>query len=337
MTKKLLAFVLILNINAIASAQLSAEPRDDFIATIYYSCVTPSEKGKEVDARRRRYCNCAATKIADQLDTETVKQIESKQRELDTSVVNAAVGWCRENFAEYSEFPPISKIAKTKDTNNSILFDGKSHRFTAFRQHTYTKEFQLIKTTELENGKYLYDVSIQPDRAKNILSDLRSRKDFALVPLAGSAPRLMEMGFDFTFLIPELSGYLAIDSRRNLLTTQVFNKKDGLFYETHYVRSQALICTALKEERSRIQKSSAISIFREILLVAIRSYAGESYKGGTFIGNTTDGKSLSGTYTIYDNSWLGEHYSRGLDAVFKGTASTSQINAEISRLNCEEF
>lgn len=40
------------------------------------------------------------------------------------------------------------------------------------------------------------------------------------------------------------------------------------------------------------------------------------------------------TYTQYNNAWLGEHYSRGLDAVFNGTASMSQVNGEIERLEC---
>jgi hypothetical protein len=332
--RKLITLVLVFVAHSTAIAQLTGEPRDDFTTSFYHSCQTPKPASKEDGIKRVRLCNCLSMKLADSLDNETLKMIEKEQRSLDSGLMENTVSWCKQNYMEYSEAPPVSEIAKNKNTNSSILFNGETHRFTAFRQYAYTKEFQLVRTVELENGKYLYDINIQPGRSRNTIVDLTSRREYSLAPLAGTAPRAIAVGFDFAFFITESAGFLLIDSKKNLLTTQVFDEKNGLFYETHYVRSQALICTALSEAKSRVQKSVAVSIFKEILLIAIKSYAGTSYSGGNFTAYTSNGTTVSGTYTKYDNSWLGEHYSRGLDAVFNGTASLSQINTEINRLNC---
>lgn len=324
----------------VAYARLSGEVRDDFITSLYHSCRTPkkpSEPSTELDqAKKSRLCNCAATWMADAIDLETVKLVELGQKSIDPRLLTEAVQWCKDHYADYSDMPPLSEVTKKKSRNGSALFDGKTHRFTAFRQHTYTKDFQLVKTVELENGKDLYDLSLRSDLSDAGLVEVRSRERYRLLPLAGSHPKLVASGYDFAFSMPNLSPYavLLLDSKRNVLATQVFNKKDGLIYETHYVRSQALICTALEEARSRALKSAALDIFKEVLLVAIKSYAGTSYSGGTFTASTSSGQTVSGTYRTYDNSWLGEHYSRGLDAVFNGSASIADIDREMGRLDC---
>ena len=168
-------------------------------------------------------------------------------------------------------------------------------------------------------------------------SDAVNGASYTLLPTTGMPLAMQNKGFDFKFFVPEISGTLAINSKRNIHISQYFDPRDGKNYETHYVRSQALICSALAEAKTRIQKSMAISIFKEILLVAIKSYAGTSYSGGTFTGSNANGNTVTGTYTQYNNAWLGEHYSRGLDAVFNGTASMSQVNGEIERLECSSL
>ena len=104
---------------------------------------------------------------------------------------------------------------------------------------------------------------------------------------------------------------------------------------TTLVSSSAFICSALIESRTKAATTMAGSFIKELLLIAFRSYSGASYRSGTFTGSSSSGP-MSGTYTLYDNSWLAEHYSKGLDAALNGTSSISDINSEIERLKCEQ-
>lgn len=326
-------------------AKLVGEAREEFVVAMYYACL--AEKGptsrqllSEADqASRPRLCNCATYRLADVVDAESLERIKTGQGTIDSGLISDLVQSCKERYMEYGDTPPVAALALAKDTNGSVLFGGKVHRFTAFRQHVYTKEFQFIRTVELSNGRYLFDLRIGDGRHGSLI-DVATRKQYSLAPHAGANKTAESQGYDHTFVIKEQArsgGVLAIDSRRNVLVTQLFNEEHGLWIETHYVRSQALICTALEEAKTRALKSAAVSIFKEVLLAAVKSYAGASYSGGNFTAYTSTGQTVSGTYTRYDSSWLGEHYSRGLDAVFEGTASLADINREMARLKCEEL
>lgn len=326
-------------------AKLVGEAREEFVVTMYYACL--AEKGPTSrqllsganQASRPRLCNCATDRLADVVDAESIERNKTGQETIDSGRVSDVVQSCKEHYMEYGDTPPVAALALAKDTNGSVLFGGKAHRFTAFRQHVYTKEFQFIRTVELSNGKYLFDLRIGDGRHGSLI-DVASRRQYSLAPRAGANETAKSQGYDHTFVIEEQArsgGVLAIDSRRNVLVTQLFNEAQGLWIETHYVRSQALICTALEEAKTRALKSAAVSVFKEVLLAAVKSYAGASYSGGNFTANTSTGRTVSGTYTRYDSSWLGEHYSRGLDAVFEGSASLADINREMARLNCEEL
>lgn len=189
------------------------------------------------------------------------------------------------------------------------------------------------------NSEALFDFQVKLESSSASIIDVKSRRQYGLVPLAG-APRVKDgparIDYDWAFLMTgEKDSIIVIDSKRNLMASRTVDAADGSVYIIRYVRSQALMCDALKEARVRAIKSAAASIFKEVLVAAIRSYAGTSYSGGNFTAYTTSGQTATGTYTRYDSSWLGEHYSRGLDAVFEGTASLTDINRELTRLECD--
>ena len=329
-------------------AGLTGEVRDDVITSLYHNCLSAKRPSStplsaEDQSKRSRLCRCGAEKFADALDIDTVKQVESGQRSLDPTLMSETAQWCKQHYAEFDDTPPSSRIAKSKATHGSILFNGKMHRFTAFRQYVYTNDYQLVRTVELNNGRSLFDFQMQLESSAGSIFEVSTRHRFGLVPLAGT-PQTKNgqtaahsgIDYDWSFLLTGAQdGWVFIDSRRNLMASHTISAADGLRYVTHYVRSQALMCDALREARTGAMKSAAMSIFKEVLVAAIRSDAGASYSGGNFTAYTTSGQAVSGTYTRYDPSWLGEHYSRGLDAVFQGTASLADINRELTRLECD--
>jgi len=64
-----------------------------------------------------------------------------------------------------------------------------SGQFTAFRQHVLTKDYRLVRTFELENGSYLYDLNIQRGGTGSGLWDVTNRKNYLLAPLVVSIPK----------------------------------------------------------------------------------------------------------------------------------------------------
>lgn len=214
------------------------------------------------------------------------------------------------------------------------LFSGVSQRFTAFRQYVYTKDWRLLSVSELPNGKYLFDVNLAKNRQVHPVIDVKTGAVYSVRQRTIIAPEVLQKGFDYQFDVFENNSTLFLNTKNNVLAYIYYDSQADRYFETHYVQSAALLCTALLEMKSRAQNKMAISIFKEILTAAIKSYAGMSYSGGTFTG-TSGGNSFSGTYTNYDRSWLGLHYERGLDAIFSGTASISQLNGEIEKYRCE--
>lgn len=289
----------------------------------------------EDNSVRGRKCNCLSQNTTAALDGETIDLIFSGKKTLEAGALDRSVQLCKDNFEKYPASQELPNALKTFGPDSSTVFSGRPQRYTAFRQHIYTADMKYIRTVELENGKYLYDINVLPGRDLNTITDARAGKTYSLVRTYNNTANAALRNYEYLFFIPDLLGYLAVDSKRNLLASQVVSVNDGIVIETHYIRSQALICSALKEARSRAGSEMAISLFKEFLVAAIKSYAGASYGGGTFVGQTTSGRQISGTYTTYDNSWLGEHYSRGLEVIFSGGASLSKINAEMDRLECE--
>lgn len=218
---------------------------------------------------------------------------------------------------------------------NSLL-SGSTQRFTAFRQYEYTKDWRLIKVSEIPNGSHLLDLSIATDRPLSTVVDVKANANFTLVKKPVYSVEALQKGFDFQFDIQGLNSVLLLNTKNSVLASIYYDDQKERNFEIHFVRSVALLCKTLSEIKNRAQNKMAASIFREVLVAAIRSYAGTSYSGGTFAGTSASGTAFSGTYTRYDSSWLGEHYARGLDAVFDGVASISQINTQMENFQCDE-
>jgi hypothetical protein len=324
-----------------AFAQLNGDIRRNWIGHYYDSCY----KSQKLDpanaampaAMLSQYCVCAGEQTAQALNNDLVADVESGKIKLPDGLIQEAGKYCLTGFRKFPNVPFAEKIITSDIAARIKLFNGTTQRFTAYRQFVYDKNWKLLEDRELPNGKYLFDVNIASNRAQNVARDVKTGILYTLFVSDNLNSQIKQKGFDFQFFVPEISGYLTINSVKNIFFSYYFELQDGRYYETHYVRSQALICTALNEAKLRIQKSMAVSLFKEILLVAIKSYAGTSYSGGTFSGTTTAGGSFLGTFQKYDNSWLGEHYSRGLDAVFNGTATLGQISEEQTRLSCSEL
>lgn len=332
---------LIIGLMAGAHGQVLAEIltpiKNDFLVATYHSCAQPNPGESQPTENKRRACNCAAMNLVEILTEDEIKKMEGSPNSIDPARLEGTLKKCREEFAQYPLYPVLSNAASERETNKSILFGGGTHRLTAFIQHVYTNDFKLLKSVELENGRYLYDISVGRDLRENLITFVDTGRKLNFVPFSQISQTSPLNGFDFNFFIPELSGNLAINSKKNLVVTQVPSDDGQSIIETHYVRSQALICTALTEVKERTQKQMATKLFREILLVAIKSYAGVGYGGGVFSGTTSTGASYSGSFSTYNNQWLGPHYSRGLDAIFNGGASLFQINQEMDRLGCADF
>ncbi len=328
------------SLSSVALAGLTGEVREDLVTAGYHSCLSskPPTNTAEYLSKRPRLCRCAAERMADAFDIDTLKRFEADQGSVDPKLFTEIREWCLQHYAEFDDKPPPSPLAKSKGTHDSVLFNGKTHRFTAFRVYVYSKDNQLVKAVELSNGQALFDFQVKLESAAASIVDVKRRQRFALVPMAGD-PQVKGaqagVNYDWAFLMTGAAdSYVFIDSKRNLMASRAVDDADGTVYVVQFVRSQVLMCDALKEARVRVISSAATNIFKEVLVAAIRSYAGASYSGGNFTARTTSGQSVSGTYTRYDPSWLGEHYSRGLDAVFQGTASLSDINRELTRLEC---
>lgn len=316
--------------------------KNDVITSTYYDCMQGSEQATGGDAstiiRYKKKCSCFSEEFGRSLSVQSIINIKTGKEKLSEDLVRDLVNMCKENHENYLEEPRINRGLLNKETNKSYIFSGNRYRFTAYKEDAIQgADLRVVSSVEYRNGQSLYDIEINLSRTINYLHEASTGKRYEIMQLTETTDLARSKGYDFTFMIPEINGLLFINSKNNTFSTMIANPENGTAAFRYYVRSQALICTALKEVKSRMIGDVAFSIFKEILLVAIRSYAGTSYSGGTFTGYTTNGNSVSGTYTRYDNSWLGEHYSRGLDSIFNGAGSISQVNAEMDRLECQYF
>ncbi|MEI7590528.1 MAG: hypothetical protein WCJ49_04385 [Deltaproteobacteria bacterium] len=315
--------------------------KNDALSISYNSCIVGAEeklKGDNIKlVRARKLCTCYSEEMVGTKSYEKIKNISEGRENVLEEDIGRLAEYCTLNFQNYNEYPQIKESLLNINTNSSYIFSGKPQRFTAYKEEEIGKDMVVMNTVEYQNGSYLYDIEIDIKKQINYLSELNTGKRYKLTQLSEMTEWAKGKGYDFTFFIPELNGFLLINSINNTFATALSNKNNNTVRYRHYVRSQALICTALKEIKSRMLRQSVASIFKEILLVAIKSYAGASYSGGTFTAYIPSGKTVNGIYTKYDNSWLGEHYSRGLDSIFSGAANINQVNSEIDRLECQYF
>jgi len=314
---------------------------NSLLTILYQSCIT---RYKELEndpvklTKYRKFCTCYADEFIKKISIQKINDIKSGKFDFtNDSEFDSRVSYCKANFDNYEYKPNIKNFLVNEAKNGSYLFDGKPHRFTAFKEDTLNFETSLLRTVEYKNNSSLYDIEIDTSRDENFLVEISTGKRYRLNYVPDTNDWAKRNGFDFTFFVKDLNGTLLINSRKNTFATAIPNLNKQTIQLRYYVSSQALVCTALKDIKSRMQTNAAISIFKEILLVAIKSYAGASYGGGTFTATTSSGQMVNGTYTTYDNSWLGEHYSRGLDSVFNGSANIFEVNSQIEKLGCENF
>lgn len=103
-------FVLAVTVPTSVVARLTGEVRDDFVISTYHACERPKESkqlNSEQQAKKSRLCNCFAVKLADTLDIETVKQLESGRQTLDQTLLTGAGQWCKEHYLDFEAAPPV--------------------------------------------------------------------------------------------------------------------------------------------------------------------------------------------------------------------------------------
>jgi hypothetical protein len=217
--------------------------------------------------------------------------------------------------------------------NSDDIFSEKIQRFTAFRQKIF-KGNSLVSDKELPKNKYLFDIKFS-HKGQNIAHDIFTNRKFNLRIDAFNDSYASREGFPLQMSIPEIKGKLYINKDKNLFVSIYYDPRYESTYETYYVQSSSLFCSVLNEYKLRYQNKIVGEIFKEALLIGIKSYAGASYSGGNFSAMSTNGNMYSGTYTRYDNSWLGPHYNRGMDAIFSGSASIGEINQQMVVMGCK--
>lgn len=351
----LILFLTLTGVTSLAAATLPEYQRAFLAESVYHGCekvavanaaqkpLPKAEAEKRADAIPR-FCNCAATYLTEHLGPETIKTIESSQ-EFNPAAINqilqsfeapmqSAAEWCKENLRQYNPVSPNYGVHQNKDNNGSVLFNGQAHRFTAFIQEIYDTNLQLIETNRVELGIQLLDLTIDIDRISAHIYNPKNEENFLAKPLTEPSQKARKFGYNFAYFIPENDGTLLLNSARNVLALLQYNLQENRLYQTYFIKINTLLCSALAEAKTRAIAGAAKNLFKEILLVTLKSYAGTSYSRGNFTGYTSTGQFVSGVYTSYDNSWLGEHYSRSIDTIFMGAATVSQIDAEEVKNQC---
>ena len=284
------------------------------------------------DERLSKYCTCMGTITSESalIDNELVIRIEKKEATYPVDLNKNASKHCALNWEKFSS----GAVQRSISPNGNGLFNGEIRRFTAFKQAIFTKEWVPLERKEFPNGSMIMDINILAGRSENTAIDITNHVVYNLTKVEELTPVAKTLGYDFQFLSANGGPALTFNTENGLLTTDYLNPETGKIYQTFYIDSNVLVCASLTAAKDKIQGSMLTSIIKEALLIAVKSRAGASYSGGSFYGSTTNGVAVSGTYTQYNNSWMGEHYSRGLDAVFNGTANASQIDEELNKLNC---
>lgn len=284
------------------------------------------------DDRLSRYCTCLGVNASENtgIDNVLVSKVYKNEASYPKDLNVNASKYCGVNWGKF----PSGAISRPISLNGHGLFDGKNRRFTAYRQLTFTKDWTPVETNELSNGKIILDINIHPASSENTATDVLNKVTFKLEKVEQLPDYPIRLGYDYQYKNDENGLLLTFNTEQGLLTTEYYNTAAGKMYQTHYIDSAVLICASLKAAKDKINETMLGSVVKEALLVAIKSRAGASYSGGNFYGTTSNGSTVGGTYTHYDNSWLGEHYSRGLDAFFNGTATSATINDELIKANC---
>lgn len=337
---KTYTFIVLFLISNSVFAELYGEMRNKFFAVYPPSCYklqreNPINKEFSNDDLSR-YCMCLTQRAANLPDftNDLARKIDNLEVPFPATLIPQVTPICQKTFAEY---PSLASSDVEMSLDGNELFGDKTQRYTASSRSVFSTDGKRLEFKSYSIGQHSIDINISLNRNENIGIDLETGQIYRLTRIERIPAIGRNMGIDYMFSFSELKeGYVSVLSTAKKILVRYTDPDNGTFIQTEYINSLALACKTLSIAKNNSQKSMAASIIKEALLVAIRSYAGASYSGGTFTGNTASGQAVSGTYMQYNNSWLGAHYSNGMNAIFNGTASYSQISEEMTRLQCKE-
>lgn len=327
-----LIFLFFISFQCTSYAQLKGEVLQDwvvgFVSVCYKAQRSAALNSLMSDDRLSKYCTCYAFKTGTNLllTNELIDKVNNKQALLPPEIHSGVSTFCNNNYANYfsGAFPESRKI------NKEFSFDDElTHRFTAIRKIHQNAQRTETKTIDIRIGEDYADVMLSP-RSKSIRITLNGLNTYksnhsALISTFGKMH-----GVDYGFSFDQ--GVLSLDTENSTLTIQKI--LDDHFEITTYILSKKLICESLNSKINQRNTAMLGSMLKEALIFAIRSYSGASYSYGNFTGMTSNGKPFSGGVTFYNNSWMGEHYSSGLDQLFNGAADVSEINRQKVKIGC---
>jgi hypothetical protein len=320
------------------SAELYGEMRNRFFSAYLPSCFVLQRKdplNKDLkDEILSKYCMCITSRAANlpEFTNDLVKKIEALEVPFPSTIITQVTPICQKTYAEY---PAIVSPNISINTDGNGLFKDQVHRYTAYRRSIFSPDGKRLETKDIPIGQYQLDLEVSLNRSENIARDLESGRIYNLNRISTIPEINRLMGIDYMFSFSEMKdGYINFFSTSKKLILRHSNIADGTIIQTEYASSVALACKTLNIAKSRSNNEVLGKLIFEAFTIAIRSYAGASYSGGSFSGTNATGQSINGTYTQYNNSWLGTHYSNGLDAIFKGASSFSQIKEEMDKLGC---
>ena len=84
------------SLSSVTLAGLTGEVREDLVTAAYHSCLSskPPTNTPEYLSKRPRLCRCAAERMADAFDIDTLKRFEADQGSVDPKLFTEIREWC---------------------------------------------------------------------------------------------------------------------------------------------------------------------------------------------------------------------------------------------------
>jgi hypothetical protein len=322
--------ILIITINS--QAQLKGPYLQDWVMGFIPACYK-NQRASAInslmsDERLGKFCTCSAFKtgLNPILSNDLIDKVNLKQAKIPSEIHNGVLSYCTDNFANYNS---AMHIGNRKSPAEFFFDDGQKHRFIAVQKTRQDLNRNQIDLISIPVGETFADIFLS--EGKSILSlttneGYSAKSDFpAVISDYGKV-----IGADFGFSISD--GIVSFDIEKSTMLVQ---RLIGNNYElTHYVLSKKLICDTLATQITNRNAQMVGGLLKEALIFALRSYAGASYSAGTISGLNSSGNPYRANVTIYNNSWMGEHYSKGLDELFNGVADVSSVAKQKEKIGC---
>lgn len=325
----LLLFILSFNST---HAQLRGAYLQDWV-TGYIPACYKNQRGAALnsfmsDERLSKYCTCSAFKtgLSSHLSNDLYEKINLKQAKVPQEIHNGVLSYCNENYNNYNSGALTSN---RKPPTAFIYTDNSKHRFTAIQTITQDLQRNQLDNKSIKIGEEYADITIDKNIGKLTIEQndgLKISSEYtATISDFGKI-----IGIDFAFTIPD--GIISFDIEKS---TMIIQRLKNNFYELKtFILSKKLICDSLSTQVSQRNSQMVGGLLKEALIFAIRSYAGASYSYGTVSGLNSAGNPFTAGVTFYNNSWMGEHYSKGLDELFNGATDISSINQQKESIGC---